>query len=105
MGRPAPETNMRDRLRYLYGEELGDQTHGRLMQLLDRYRPQIKAEPPRDEPFDETDALLITYGDTFHAKGRPPLQALREFAARQLRGRLSGIHVLPFFPYSSDYGF
>ncbi len=51
------------------------------------------------------EALLITYGDTLLGPGEPPLAALREFAVRHLKRRLSGIHLLPFFPYSSDYGF
>jgi sucrose phosphorylase len=55
--------------------------------------------------FDQRDILLITYGDTLNAEGAPPLAALSEFASTRLDDRISGVHVLPFFPYSSDYGF
>jgi len=58
-----------------------------------------------DLPLDETDAFLITYGDSFRREGTVPLQGLREFADRKLTGIISGIHILPFFPYSSDDGF
>ncbi len=33
------------------------------------------------------------------------LRALKTFADRYLKGLVSGIHILPFFPYSSDDGF
>ena len=33
------------------------------------------------------------------------LRALQQFANRYLNGIVSGIHILPFFPYSSDDGF
>lgn len=49
-----------------------------------------------DLPLDETDAFLITYGDSFRRDGTVPLQGLREFADRKLTGIISGIHILPF---------
>ncbi len=69
-----------------------------------------RLSPPRNRgigelPLDETDAFLITYGDSFLQEGAIPLQALRDFADRKLTGIVSGIHILPFFPYSSDDGF
>ena len=94
---------MRDRLRFLYGRARGDRAEAALDRLLDRYRPRLPQRPPRE--FDEGSVLLITYGDTFLQPGRRPLRALSQFAARHLAGLVSGVHVLPFFPSSSDYGF
>ena len=37
--------------------------------------------------------------------GEPPLKTLAEFCARHLKGMVSGIHLLPFYPWSSDDGF
>jgi len=53
----------------------------------------------------ERDAILITYGDQFRAPGRPPLQTLHAFLNAHLRDAISGVHILPCFPYSSDDGF
>ncbi len=53
----------------------------------------------------ERDQLLITYGDTVMDESRAPLATLKEFADSELRDAFSGVHVLPFFPYSSDDGF
>ena len=96
---------MRERLRFLYGDDLGDRTASDLERLLDRLRQRLGRREPGGPGFDERDAILITYGDTFLSPGEPPLGALGEFAARHLGERVSGVHILPFFPYSSDYGF
>ncbi|MDR0359612.1 MAG: sugar phosphorylase [bacterium] len=93
----------RDRLRFLYGCAGGDDAADRLQRLLDRYRHRLPQRPARS--FDERSVLLITYGDTFVDPARRPLRVLAQFAARHLGGLVSGVHVLPFFPSSSDYGF
>jgi glucosylglycerate phosphorylase len=94
-----------ERLRFLYGDQAGERTAAKLDGLVGRHRDRL---PPPEEArrrFDERDAVLITYGDTFTRAGASPLRALRDFAARHLEGRVSTLHLLPFFPYSSDYGF
>ncbi len=53
----------------------------------------------------ERDALLITYADQVREAGAAPLAALDRFARAHLRGVVSGIHLLPFYPWSSDDGF
>jgi sucrose phosphorylase len=56
--------------------------------------------------WDERDVVLITYGDQVHAPGSAPLQALRTFLnSTWLNDAISTVHLLPFFPYSSDDGF
>ena len=95
---------MRERLRFLYGDDVGDRAFGELERLLERFRTRLPA-PGARVGFDERDALLITYGDSILAPGMPPLRALEAFAARHLGDLVAGIHILPFFPYSSDYGF
>jgi glycosidase len=96
---------LRDRLLDLYGPSLGEQTAVELDELIDRFRPRLAGREPGARIGTDNDALLIAYGDSLLAAGEPPLAALRELAVRHLEGRLSGIHLLPFFPSSSDYGF
>lgn len=55
--------------------------------------------------WSEKDAWLITYGDSVHAENEHPLKTLNRFASKYLSDSMSGIHILPFFPYSSDGGF
>ena len=96
---------MRERLRFIYGREVGDRTFDELERLLESFRERLPVRAARGGRFDQQDSVLITYGDSILAPGRRPLAALKDFADRYLAGLVSTIHVLPFFPYSSDYGF
>ncbi|WP_008313571.1 sugar phosphorylase [Leptolyngbya sp. PCC 6406] len=56
--------------------------------------------------WDHDNILLITYGDSIQSQdGRPPLAVLAEFLETHLQDTVTGVHILPFFPYSSDDGF
>lgn len=55
--------------------------------------------------WSERDCLLITYGNSLREAGCKPLDTLRQFLYQHLQGVFSAIHVLPFFPFSSDDGF
>lgn len=57
------------------------------------------------ERFTEQDVVLITYGDLLMQEGKAPLDALHDFLSVYMRGAISTVHVLPFFPSSSDRGF
>ncbi|MEK7441084.1 MAG: alpha-amylase family glycosyl hydrolase, partial [Chloroflexota bacterium] len=94
--------NLTDHLIALYGEAQGHIITNRLLDILDRYRPLI-----RSQRFDlsERDAILITYGDQVQDTGAPPLRVLADFCQRHLTGVVSGVHILPFYPWTSDDGF
>lgn len=79
--------------------DIGDRIMARLAQFM---AAEDTAVPPR---WNEGDILLITYGDSLQENDRPPLQTLRTFLNDHLAEAISGVHVLPFFPYSSDDGF
>jgi sucrose phosphorylase len=49
--------------------------------------------------------LLITYADQVRAPEVAPLQTLAGFCQRRLADVVSGIHILPFYPWTSDDGF
>lgn len=51
------------------------------------------------------EAVLITYGDQVVREGEAPLATLRGFLRRHAAGLVDGVHVLPFYPWSSDDGF
>ena len=53
----------------------------------------------------ESDNYLITYGNSIADGEHKPLDLLRHFAHNYLHGVFSGIHILPFFPFTSDDGF
>lgn len=55
--------------------------------------------------WSEHDAWLITYADQFRTQGSTPLASLRRFYNAHLRPWVNGIHILPFYPWSSDDGY
>ena len=61
--------------------------------------------PPAVPALSEKDAILITYADTFRRAGEPPLQTLEAFLTGEAQGAINGVHILPFYPSSSDDGF
>jgi len=87
----------------LYGQKAAENIGPRLWELLDTYKTRLPKQyvaPP-----DQRDAFLITYGDQFQAEGSAPLKTLLGFCRDYFKDILSGIHVLPFYPYTSDGGF
>jgi len=95
---------IRLRLSSLYGVERADPLMERFHQLVGRYgvgahRGSIA------KPLTQRDALLITYADMVSEDGKSPLVTLREFCTARLKGAFSAIHLLPFYPWTSDDGF
>ncbi len=87
----------------IYAEAASAAIFDRLETILEGYRGRIR-KPPRTD-LSERDAILITYPDQVQELGRPALLSLAEFCEHYLKGLMSGIHVLPFYPWSSDDGF
>lgn len=63
-------------------------------------------QPPQFENFwDQTDIAVITYANTVVEPGVTPFHSLTDFFCTYLKDIISTVHVLPFYPYSSDDGF
>ena len=58
-----------------------------------------------DFPLSEADAILITYADSLRREGVAPLATIYRFVDEVTAGAIGCVHLLPFFPYSSDAGF
>jgi sucrose phosphorylase len=71
----------------------------------------MRLESPSVEPeqyvnhWDQRDAIVITYGDSLQCAQELPLVTLKRFLDEHTDGVLSGVHILPFYPWSSDDGF
>ncbi|EUL87155.1 hypothetical protein P832_01569 [Enterobacter kobei] len=59
----------------------------------------------RKSGWDEKDVVLITYADQFSAKGEKALPVFTRFYNEWLARTFSHVHLLPFYPWSSDDGF
>ncbi|MFT5312128.1 MAG: sucrose phosphorylase [Paraglaciecola sp.] len=55
--------------------------------------------------WDQNDVVLITYGDSIERQGEKPLHTLHQFLNEHCQHVINSVHILPFFPYSSDDGF
>ena len=92
---------LRAELAFVYGPEAGGRVAGELVAMA--------GNPPAQTPrgfFEKSDgAILITYGDQVAHPGEAPLATLGKFLRRHAAGLIGGVHVLPFYPWSSDDGF
>ncbi len=66
---------------------------------------KVRLPQPAKSTLDEKDTLLITYADQVSAAGEAPLATLNRFCQKHLGGLVRGLHILPFYPWSSDDGF
>jgi len=87
----------------LYGAETVAQVETRLRELIARYRGKIVI--PKQNDLSERDIFLITYADQVQREGEAPLLTLADFCDQQLKGLINTVHLLPFYPWSSDDGF
>ncbi|MGB1557043.1 MAG: alpha-amylase family glycosyl hydrolase [Oceanococcaceae bacterium] len=55
--------------------------------------------------WDAADIWAICYGDSVIREGEAPLSTLKALLDGPLAELLSGVHILPFYPFSSDHGF
>ena len=69
---------------------------------IDNTTPEL---PAGEEIWNEQDIILITYGDSIIKNKTPGLKTLKSFLTAYLKNEITIVHILPFFPYSSDDGF
>ncbi|ATZ12981.1 alpha-amylase family glycosyl hydrolase [Erwinia amylovora] len=60
---------------------------------------------PRKAHWDQQDVVLIAYADQFHEDNTPTLATFSRFYRQHLQSSFNLVHLLPFFPSSSDDGF
>jgi len=61
--------------------------------------------PPANDHLRSTDSWIISYPDHISGHQGTPLKILDEFVRKRLRPFITGVHILPCFPSSSDEGF
>jgi glycosidase len=98
-------STIREHLAFLYGESSAESLEKEIATLLDRARTNLAAGRPRSLRPGPQDCMLITYGDQVSTDGEPPLRTLGKFLARHTADTVTAVHILPFYPSSSDDGF
>ncbi len=102
---PANIETIEKLLTFVYGEDQAVLLRERVLAIINQHLTQQQQMPAVKPQWDETDVMLITYGDTLRREGEAPLQTLDAFASDHLRQAVSIIHLLPVYPWSSDDGF
>ncbi len=94
---------IRQRLDFLYG---GSSTEclSALIDVVSKY--DFSKRAAKESRWDERDVVLITYGDQIRQPDGSALPALSKFfVSAGLSNLINIVHILPFFPYTSDDGF
>ena len=94
-----------EKLNFLFGVEKAENVYDGLVKLVDDFNNNQKPGAGNKLWLDEKDVFLITYGDSIKEDGKPTLKSLHEFLKENLSEQLEYVHILPFYPYSSDDGF
>ncbi|AVV35835.1 MULTISPECIES: sugar phosphorylase [Pantoea] len=92
-----------DLIEKIYAGTFPEATFARLQADIATAREAIKL--PRKAHWDEQDVVLITYADQFREAGKPTLSTFSRFYQQHLQSTFPLVHLLPFFPWSSDDGF
>lgn len=103
--------HMCQRLAFLYGRETAEAWMPELERILKVHHahkpPRLIEEEERLDPaerFTERDLVLITYADAVRSQEATGIEALHRFVETYYDS-VNTVHMLPFFPYSSDRGF
>ena len=85
-------------------EESFDDIAQSLLDIMELSSKEITAKPFSNH-WSEQDVILITYGDSIIEADQAPLKTLKSFLDSTIGDTINSVHILPFFPYSSDDGF
>lgn len=95
-------------LETIYQDDMPDQPLPELAdEILQIMRLDQVSEPVEAyaNNWDQSDTVLITYGNSIQLAGQKPLVTLNTFLDKHVKGVINSVHILPFFPYCSDDGF
>ena len=99
---------MNETLKQIIAEHIEFIYDGKNLELIDEILellPDDASVIDAHNKWSEKDILVITYADSVKALTEKPLITLKSFFDSYLKEEVNMVHILPFFPYSSDDGF
>ncbi|MCG8605288.1 alpha-amylase family glycosyl hydrolase [bacterium] len=106
------KSRLSQKLTALYGSEQAKKAYPELERILKVHYAHkceqliaLEKQFKTSERLNERHAIFITYGDLLVSPGEKPLETLSDLCRNYLKGVFNTLHILPFFPYSSDRGF
>ncbi|MBT30755.1 MAG: sugar phosphorylase [Thalassobius sp.] len=94
--------SIREKLAEIYSGKAIDFTFQEIEKLISAYKSKLKNS---NYLLTEKDVILIAYGDHVKKQGENHLVTLHTFLEKHLDNQINTVHLLPFYPYSSDDGF
>lgn len=104
---PSLRVKLAALVQYLYPDHDADALIDRATEAFwpDGTGRRQRARPPGNSLWSQRDALVISYGNSIIDGTHKPLDLLQDFLKHYLDDAVSGVHILPFFPFTSDDGF
>ncbi|HLR32849.1 MAG TPA: sugar phosphorylase [Fodinibius sp.] len=101
------EHKLLEHLEVIYDRETAETLLTRIKDLIERYQFHVGNNQEEHYAWSEEDAILITYGDVISQNGQNDhkIRLLVDFLTQYVHGAINSVHILPFFPSSSDHGF
>ena len=99
---------LKNKLNFIYDQKTAEEFYPELEKfILDfaKKHPELRNDDQNSARLSQKDSVVICYGDHIQAENEAPLQSLNSFFENHLKESISTVHILPFFPYSSDDGF
>jgi sucrose phosphorylase len=104
----ALHQKIRQQIEFIYAEVAldtgADYLATDLLQIM-RLDKICHPQRPYHNNWSEKDTILITYGDSIRTADEKPLKTLHRFLKDHSENIFKNVHILPFFPSSSDGGF
>ena len=89
----------------LSNEEINQLSNSLLEHIIDSQNDLPKHITEDGESWSENTVVMITYADTIEDKNTLPINSIHKFLQEYCRDIFEIVHILPFFPSSSDKGF
>ncbi|PEL13963.1 alpha-amylase family glycosyl hydrolase [Bacillus sp. AFS017336] len=96
-------SKIKERLAFIYENEDINRINSLIEKRIEEAK--LKISKKRKQNWDESDVVLITYGDQFREEGIPTLETFKKMFDEHLSNKFELVHILPFYPYTSDDGF
>jgi sucrose phosphorylase len=91
-----------DALNFIYSKEDSANAYEKTLALINKYKQKVESSPYY---LTQKDIILITYGDQVFHHGETALATLYRFLNEYVQDVINTVHILPFYPHSSDDGF
>jgi len=101
---PPQRRRLAERLTRLYGADAVPRVLERIAEAANRLASE-RPEVGFSERVLRQDPILIAYADQVTAPGAAPIAVLHRWLEHRLHDVLDSVHILPFYPWSSDDGF